>query len=98
MTEDNHQQKNKFFKNIFSKKSCETVRETIEDLIEEANTNGDEQFSEHEQLLLTRLEVKGQPPSREQEPETQSVFTELFTKPLFKNRHGVHIEIGRAHV
>lgn len=44
-----------FVKNFFNKKSPETVRETIEDLIEEANTNGEDQFSEHEQLLLNNI-------------------------------------------
>ncbi len=44
-----------FIKNIFHRKQAETVRETIEDLIEEANTNGEEQFSEHEQLLLNNI-------------------------------------------
>lgn len=55
MTDDTHHQKTGFFKSIFTRKSCETVRETIEDLIEEANTNGEEQFSEHEQLLLNNI-------------------------------------------
>ena len=44
-----------FVKNIFTRRQTETVRETIEDLIEEANTNGEEQFSEHEQLLLNNI-------------------------------------------
>ncbi len=44
-----------FVKNIFNRRQVETVRETIEDLIEEANTNGEEQFSEHEQLLLNNI-------------------------------------------
>lgn len=55
MTDDNHHSKPSFFKSIFMRKSCETVRETIEDLIEEANTNGEEQFSKHEQLLLNNI-------------------------------------------
>lgn len=55
MSDENHHSKNHFFKNIFARKSCETVRETIEDLIEEANINGEEQFSEHEQLLLSNI-------------------------------------------
>lgn len=55
MTEETHHPRSNFFKNIFTRKSCETVRETIEDLIEEANTNGEEQFSEHEQLLLNNI-------------------------------------------
>jgi len=44
-----------FVKNFFNRRQNETVRETIEDLIEEANTNGEEQFSEHEQLLLNNI-------------------------------------------
>ncbi len=44
-----------FVKNFFNRKQPETVRETIEDLIEEANINGEEQFSEHEQLLLNNI-------------------------------------------
>lgn len=44
-----------FVKNFFSRNKPETVRETIEDLIEEANTNGEDQFSEHEQLLLNNI-------------------------------------------
>lgn len=55
MTDDSHHSKSSFFKNIFARRPCETVRETIEDLIEEANTNGQEQFSEHEQLLLNNI-------------------------------------------
>lgn len=55
MTEDNHHHNSiiSYFKNIFSPKQVETVRETIEDLIEEAN--GNDQFSEHEQLLLNNI-------------------------------------------
>lgn len=44
-----------FVKNLFSRKPPETVRETIEDLIEEATINGEEQFSQHEQLLLNNI-------------------------------------------
>ena len=44
-----------YVKNFFNHKQPETVRETIEDLIEEANENGDDQFSEHEQLLLSNI-------------------------------------------
>lgn len=44
-----------YVKNLFSRRQPETVRETIEDLIEEANENGEEQFSEHEQLLLSNI-------------------------------------------
>lgn len=55
MTEENRHS-NPFFqslKNMFGCKPCETVRETIEDLIEESN--GADQFSEHEQLLLNNI-------------------------------------------
>lgn len=57
MPDDSNPQHNfcAFVKNFFSHKQPETVRETIEDLIEEANTNGEEQFSEHEQLLLSNI-------------------------------------------
>lgn len=41
--------------NLFRGKSNENVRETIEDLIEEAQGNGDNDFSEHEQLLLGNI-------------------------------------------
>lgn len=44
-----------FVKGFFSRNKPETVRETIEDLIEEANINGENQFSEHEQLLLNNI-------------------------------------------
>lgn len=44
-----------YVKTFFSRKQPETVRETIEDLIEEANENGQDQFSEHEQLLLSNI-------------------------------------------
>lgn len=57
MSEENHNT-NKigcFIKNIFNHKPAEDVRETIEDLIEEAGTNGEEPFSEHEQLLLNNI-------------------------------------------
>ena len=40
-------------KSLFGRKSCETVRETIEDLIEESD--GNDNFSEHEQLLLSNI-------------------------------------------
>ncbi len=39
--------------NLFRRRPCETVRETIEDLIEESE--GEDNFSEHEQLLLTNV-------------------------------------------
>lgn len=57
MTEENHHPHSLtcYIKNIFSRKQNETVRETIEDLIEEANSNGEDQFSEHEQLLLNNI-------------------------------------------
>ena len=56
MTDDNHQENIWHqFKNIFGHKPQETVRETIEDLIEEASSNGEDQFSEHEQLLLNNI-------------------------------------------
>lgn len=42
-------------KNIFTHKEKEDVRETIEDLIEEAGTQGDEAISEHEQLILNNV-------------------------------------------
>lgn len=44
-----------FVSTFFHRRQPETVRETIEDLIEEATSNGDEQFSEHEQLLLNNI-------------------------------------------
>lgn len=43
------------FKNMFHHKSQENVRETIEDLMEEAAENGENDFSEHEQLLLNNV-------------------------------------------
>ena len=53
MTEENHKESIwRRFKSLFGGKQQETVRETIEDLIEEANSEGDCPFSEHEQLLL----------------------------------------------
>lgn len=42
-----------FVSSLFKHKQPETVRETIEDLIEEAD--GDQEFSEHEQLLLNNI-------------------------------------------
>lgn len=44
-----------FVTNFFHRRQTETVRETIEDLIEEASAEGDDQFSEHEQLLLQNI-------------------------------------------
>ncbi len=57
MTEENHHPGTfkSIFKNMFGSKPDENVRETIEDLIEEANSNGEDQFSEHEQLLLNNI-------------------------------------------
>lgn len=57
MSEDSNQSPNlcSLVKNLFSRKQTETVRETIEDLIEEATCNGEDQFSEHEQLLLSNI-------------------------------------------
>ena len=56
MSDDIHQH-NLFcnIKNIFRHKDKEDVRETIEDLIEEAGTQGDETISEHEQLILNNV-------------------------------------------
>lgn len=57
MTDESHSS-NSFFhhlKSLFLPKSNETVRETIEDLIEESNCDGQEQFSKHEQLLLSNV-------------------------------------------
>ncbi len=56
MPDDIHPQ-NKLFchlKHIF-RKDKEDVRETIEDLIEEAGPEGDEAISEHEQLILNNV-------------------------------------------
>lgn len=58
MTDDYHQQHKgifKYLKSAFAAKQTETVRETIEDLLEEAGADGKEQFSEHEQLLLSNI-------------------------------------------
>lgn len=53
MTEDNNSLGG-FLKNIFTHKPNEDVRETIEELIEVANSQGQE-FSPHEQLLLNNI-------------------------------------------
>ena len=53
--ETNTEEKGHFFARLFGRKQSETVRETIEDLIEEAAENGEEDFSEHEQLLLNNV-------------------------------------------
>lgn len=50
-----HKSISRYLKNIFIRKPEENVRETIEDLIEEASAEGEEQFSEHEQLLLNNI-------------------------------------------
>lgn len=44
-----------YFNKIFKQKNNEDVRETIEDLIEEASCNGEDEFSEHEQELLSNM-------------------------------------------
>ena len=44
-----------FVGNFFHRRQQDSVRETIEDLIEEATADGDDQFSEHEQLLLQNI-------------------------------------------
>lgn len=43
------------FKRLFHRRQQENVRETIEDLIEEAAENGESDFSRHEQLLLNNV-------------------------------------------
>ena len=45
----------RFVTKFFHRRQPETVRETIEDLIEEASSNGEDQLSEHEQLLLNNI-------------------------------------------
>lgn len=57
MPEDSSQNQNfcSLVKNLFSRKQSETMRETIEDLIEEATSNGQDQISEHERLLLSNI-------------------------------------------
>lgn len=56
MSEDtNNEEQRNIFCRWFKSKQTETVRETIEDLIEEAAENGDNDFSEHEQLLLNNV-------------------------------------------
>lgn len=57
MPDDNNTTSHNLFcnlKNIFRHKEKEDVRETIEDLIEEAGTDG-ETISEHEQLILNNV-------------------------------------------
>lgn len=57
MPDDNNTTSHNFFcnlKNIFRHREKEDVRETIEDLIEEAGTDG-ETISEHEQLILNNV-------------------------------------------
>ncbi|MBR1605018.1 MAG: HlyC/CorC family transporter [Alphaproteobacteria bacterium] len=56
MSDENHSPK--LFcrlRNIFHRHDKEDVRETLEDLIEEAGTQGEEVISEHEQLLLNNV-------------------------------------------
>lgn len=55
MSEESNNEETGLFSRWFKPKQTETVRETIEDLIEEAAENGDEDFSEHEQLLLNNV-------------------------------------------
>ena len=54
MSEEENQSCN-IFKRLFHRKAAENVRETIEDLIEEAAENGESDFSQHEQLLLNNV-------------------------------------------
>lgn len=53
--EENSQETGNFLTRWFRPRQSETVRETIEDLIEEAAENGDQDFNEHEQLLLNNV-------------------------------------------
>ncbi len=53
--EENREEKVNIFAKWFKPKQQENVRETIEDLIEEAAFNGDEDLSEHEQLILNNV-------------------------------------------
>lgn len=56
MEDGDSQESGNFFTRLFKReRSSENVRETIEDLIEEAAENGDEDFNEHEQLLLNNV-------------------------------------------
>ena len=55
MSEEANNEETGLFSRWFKPKQQETVRETIEDLIEEAAENGDNDFSEHEQLLLNNV-------------------------------------------
>ena len=55
MSEESNNEETGLFSRWFKPRQTETVRETIEDLIEEAAENGDEDFSEHEQLLLNNV-------------------------------------------
>ncbi len=55
MTEETHSPIKQIFKSLFTRKSNETVRETIEELLEENRTDGEEDFSEHEQQLLSNV-------------------------------------------
>ncbi len=53
--EDSSVDSGNIFTRWFKPKPVETVRETIEDLIEEAVENGDDDFNEHEQMMLNNL-------------------------------------------
>lgn len=55
MTENEDLEKENIFVRWFKRRQQENVRETIEDLIEEAAENGDDEFNEHEQLLLNNV-------------------------------------------
>ncbi|MBQ9235909.1 MAG: HlyC/CorC family transporter [Alphaproteobacteria bacterium] len=57
---DEDSQQGGFLRKLFHRKNNETVRETIEDLMEEAAENGESDFSQHEQLLLNNvLDLRG---------------------------------------
>ncbi len=59
MSDEDSQQLN-IFKKLFHRKQQENVRETIEDLVEEAAENGENDLSAHEQLLLNNvLDLRG---------------------------------------
>ena len=55
MTEEVSENDGNIFTRWFKNKQPETVRETIEDLIEEAAENGDDGFNEHEQMILNNV-------------------------------------------
>ena len=59
MSDEDSQELN-IFKRFFHRRQQENVRETIEDLMEEAAENGENDFSKHEQLLLNNvLDLRG---------------------------------------